>query len=63
MPFGGVYLKPLVWVGNDRVISSYSGSSAAVWQIEPLERIIAEARRNLEGRELTENERRLYFLD
>jgi len=37
--------------------------SAAIWEIQPLAELMESAKKSLAGRELSETERRKYFLD
>jgi len=53
----------IVWAGNDRVITRYANDTPAVWLIPPLETVIRIADESLAGRELTEEERRKFFIE
>ena len=53
----------IVWAGNDRVITRYANDTPAVWLIPPLETVIRIAGESIAGRELTEEERRKFFID
>lgn len=60
LPFQGL----LEWLGNDRVITGYTGDgSAVIWEITPPETLMNIARKTLEGRELSDDERKEFFLE
>ena len=63
LPFDAIYIGPLKWAGDKRVITEYSGSSAVIWDVLSLEEVMDNMAERLEGRELTEIERRLYYLE